>query len=145
MIRFLRRASAVNPIRIGFGKAVGPVFVAAALFVTTAVAAEDDETANTLEELGRHFSSCLAKTPLPSGSQVTIRFALRRDGTAFGKPRISYSRLNGDSDQRRRFLVETAKAIDSCLPLKVTPALGAAIAGRLFSVTIGGPKPERAI
>jgi len=27
----------------------------------------------------------------------------------------------------------------------VTPALGGAIAGRLFSVTLGGPKPERAI
>jgi hypothetical protein len=135
----------MNPIRINLGKVLAPVFVAAVLFATKPVAADDDVTANSLEELRRHFSSCLAKTSLPPGSQVTIRFALRRDGTAFGKPRISYSRLNGDSDEGRRFLVETAKAIDSCLPLKVTPALGAAIAGRLFSLTIGGPKPQRAI
>ena len=91
------------------------------------------------------FSSCLAKMPLSAGSQVTITFALRRDGSAFGKPRISYSRLEGDTEQRQRFLADAEAAIDSCLPLKVTPALGGAIAGRLFSVTIGSPKAERAI
>ena len=72
-------------------------------------------------------------------------FAVRRDGSAFGKPRVSYSHLEGDAEQKERFLADVEQAIDACLPLKVTPALGGAIAGRLFSVTLGGPKPERAI
>jgi hypothetical protein len=118
--------------------------VAAGVVITTA-AAQDAGPANTLQELGRQFATCLAKTPLSAGSQVTITFALRRDGSPFGKPRISYSRLEGDAEQRQRFLVGAETAIDSCLPLKVTPALGGAIAGRLFSVTIGRPKAERAI
>ncbi len=131
---------------VNFVKAAAPVLVAAAaLLVTTVAAAQDAEPANTLKDLRRHFASCLAEGSPSPGSQITIVFALRRDGTAFGKPRISYSRLDRDSDRQQRFLTETAKAIDSCLPLKLTPALGRALAGRLFSVTISSPNPGRAI
>jgi hypothetical protein len=118
--------------------------LASMLFVAAA-GAEETAPANSLRELGRQFSGCLAKSPLRVGSQITIMFAVRRDGSAFGKPRVTYSRLTGDADQKRRFLAEVDEAIDSCLPLRVTPALGAAIAGRLFSVTLGAPKAERAI
>jgi hypothetical protein len=115
------------------------------MLLASAARAEETPPANSLQELGRQFSSCLAKSSLRVGSQITIMFAVRRDGSAFGKPRVTYSRLTGDADQKRRFLAEVGQAIDSCLPLRVTPALGAAIAGRLFSVTVGEPKAERAI
>ena len=36
------------------------------------------------------------------------------------------------------FSMTPKRAIDSCVPFRVTPALGGAIAGRLFSVTLGG-------
>ncbi len=113
------------------------------LIVATAAGAQDAAPANTLQELRGQFSSCLAKSPLSTNSRITIIFALRRDGSAFGKPRISYSHLEGEADQQQRFLAEVMKAIDSCLPLKVTPALGGAIAGRLFTVTLGASKPDR--
>jgi hypothetical protein len=117
---------------------------ASAVLVTVA-AAEEVAPANTLQELRSQFSNCLAKSPLVAGSQMTIIFAVRRDGSAFGKPRISYSHLIGDADERQRFLAEVRKAIDACLPLRVTPALGGAIAGRLFSVTLGRQKAEPTI
>ncbi len=72
---------------------------------------------------------------------MTIAFAMRRDGSVFGKPRITYSRLEGDAEAHRRFAASVEQAVGSCLPLKITPALGAAIAGRIFTVTIGGPDP----
>jgi hypothetical protein len=112
-----------------------------ALLITVA-AAEEVAPANTLQELRGQFSNCLAKSSLVVGSQMTIVFAVRRDGSAFGKPRISYSHLMGDADEKQRFLAEVRKAIDACLPLRVTPALGGAIAGRLFSVILGRPKAE---
>ena len=87
--------------------------VAAKLLVATVAVAQEAGPANTLQELSRQFSSCLAKMPLSAGSQVTITFALRRDGSAFGKPRISYSRLEGDTEQRQRFLADAEAAIDS--------------------------------
>jgi hypothetical protein len=127
----------IGPVR-------GAVF-ASALLAAAEAAAQDVAPANTLQELRVQFSNCLAKSPLAAGSQITIIFAVRRDGSAFGKPRVSFSHLVGDADEKQRFLAEVEQAIDACLPLKVTPALGGAIAGRPFSVFLGRPKPERAI
>jgi hypothetical protein len=115
---------------------------AAALFVATVAVAEEASPANTLVDLRRQFDGCLSRTPLPAGSRVTIVFMMKRDGSIFGKPRITYSHLEGDAEARRRFLDDAERAVDSCLPLKVTPALGAAIAGRMFSITLGREKPE---
>ncbi len=131
---------------IGLVRSAWPgLVVAAGLLAATVAAAQDAGPANTLQELRRDLSSCLAKQPLSAASRITIVFSLRRDGSAFGKPRISYSQLEGEAEQQQRFLAEVAKAIDSCLPLKVTPALGGAIAGRLFTVTFGTPRPQRTI
>ena len=111
-----------------------------ALLAASASAGET-APANSLRELEQQFSSCMAaKAPIPAGPEITIMFAVRRDGSAFGKRRVTYSRLTGDADERQRFLAEIDKAIDACLPLRVTPALGGAIAGRLFTVTLGPPR-----
>jgi GH24 family phage-related lysozyme (muramidase) len=119
---------------------------AAAALLAAAAMAEEAAPADTLVELRRQFGACLSRTPLvASGSRVTIVFMAKRDGSIFGKPRITYSRLEGDAEARERFLADAERAVDSCLPLKVTPALGAAIAGRMFSITLGREKPQRAI
>jgi hypothetical protein len=115
---------------------------AAALIAATVAVAQEAGPANTLVDLRRQFDSCLSRMPLPAGSRVTIVFMMKRDGSIFGKPRITYSHLEGDAEARKRFLEDAERAIDSCLPLKVTPALGAAIAGRMFSVTLGREKPQ---
>jgi GH24 family phage-related lysozyme (muramidase) len=118
------------------------VAAAAALLVATVAVAEEASPANTLVDLRRQFEGCLSRTPLPTGSRVTIVFMTKRDGSIFGKPRITYSHLEGDAEARKRFLDDAERAVDSCLPLKVTPALGAAIAGRMFSITLGREKPQ---
>ena len=88
----------------------------------------------------------MAGKPLgPAGSQLTIMFMMKRDGSIFGKPRITYSHVEGDEEARQRFVDDVERAVMACLPFRVTPALGGAIAGRLFSVTLGGPKSEKAI
>jgi hypothetical protein len=109
-------------------------------------AAQGEAPANTLMDLRRQFGACLADKALGlPGSRVTIVFMLKRDGSIFGKPRITYSHLQGDPETRARFLGETERAVDSCLPLKVTPALGAAIAGRMFTITLGREKPATGV
>lgn len=97
-------------------------------------------------ELRRQFGGCLASKPFgPPGSQVTITFMMKRDGSIFGKPRVTFSHLEGDAGTRQRFIDDAERAIDACLPLRITPALGEAIAGRQFFVTLGRPKPEQRI
>ena len=128
----------------------GPLFyrgVAAvtALILATVAVAQEATPANTLMDLRRQFGGCLSRTPLhANGSRVTIVFMMKRDGSIFGKPRITYSHLEGDADQRKRFLDDAERAVNSCLPLKVSPALGAAIAGRMFSITSRGRSRRRA-
>ena len=119
---------------------------AIALMAASSAAAQEARPADTLLDLRRQFAGCLSRTALDaSGSLVTIAFMTKRDGSIFGRPRIAYSHLEGDREAQRRFLGEAERAIDSCLPLKVTPALGAAIAGRMFSITLGRRKPESGV
>ena len=117
--------------------------LAGALALSTAVplAAEEAAPANTLMDMRRAVGACLSHTPIAAGSRVTIMFMLKRDGSIFGRPRISYAHLEGDEDMKRRFLESAERAVDSCLPLKVTPALGEAIAGRMFTITLGRERP----
>ena len=104
--------------------------------------AQDAAPANTLADMSRQFSACMNRNPVgPAGSQMTIAFAMRRDGSIFGKPRVTYSHFEGGAAQRDAFTAAVRQAIDACLPLKVTPALGAAIAGRIFTVTLGREAP----
>jgi hypothetical protein len=111
----------------------------AAFMVATVVAAEEARPANTLMDMRHQFGACMSGRPIgPSGSALTIVLMMKRDGSIFGKPRITFSRLEGDDEARQRFLDDAERAIDSCVPFRVTPALGGAIAGRLFSVTLGG-------
>jgi len=118
--------------------------VIAALMAATSAGAQSPAPANTLIDMRRHFGACLSEKPIvPTGSRVTIVFMLKRDGSIFGRPRITYSHLEGDEEARRRFLDEAERAVDSCLPFRVTPALGGAIAGRMFSITLGREKPAR--
>jgi hypothetical protein len=123
-----------------------PIAAAAALICLAPLAfAQAEPPANNFQDLRRQVGRCLEQTPLAAGSRVTILFAVRRDGSLFGRPRISYSHLEGDAEARRRFLDDAERALDSCLPVKITPAFGAAIAGRIFSVMLGRSKPEQPI
>jgi hypothetical protein len=111
-----------------------------------AALADGASPANTLSDLQRQFGACMGGKPLgPPGSRLTIMLTMKRDGSIFGKPRITFSHLEGDADQRQRFVDDAERAVEACLPFRITPALGQAIAGRPFFVTLGRPKPERGI
>ena len=51
----------------------------------------------------------------------------------------------GDADARQRFVDDVERAVDACLPLKVTLSLGDAIASHPFFITLGRPKVEQRI
>jgi hypothetical protein len=108
--------------------------------------AEDAAPANTLVELQRQLGACMAGKSLgPAGSRLTIMLMMKRDGSIFGRPRITFSHLEGDKDSRQQFVDETERAVETCLPFRITPSLGGAIAGRPFFITLGRPKAEQGI
>jgi len=63
-------------------------------------------------------------------TEITARFALRRDGSVIGTPRITFATEGGDGRARALLAEAAVAAIRRCTPARVTPALGAAIAGR---------------
>jgi hypothetical protein len=102
--------------------------------------------ANTLVELQRQLGACMAGKSLgPAGSRLTIMLMMKRDGSILGKPRITFSHLEGDKNARQQFVDETERAVETCLPFRITPSLGGAIAGRPFFIALGRPKAEQGI
>jgi hypothetical protein len=122
--------------------ALAAVFACAANFAR----AEDAAPANTLVDLQRQLGRCMAGKPAgPAGSRLTIMLTMRRDGSILGKPRITFSRLEGDKQARQAFVDDAERAVEACLPFRITPSLGGAIAGRPFTISLGRPKAEQRI
>ena len=97
-------------------------------------------------DLQRQFSACMSgKSVGPAGSRLTIMLMMKRDGSIFGKPRVTFSHLEGDKEARQAFVDDVERAVEACLPFRITPSLGGAIAGRPFVITLGSAKPEQRI
>jgi hypothetical protein len=119
------------------------VLIAASI---SAAPAEDAAPANTLIDLQRQFGACMGGQSLgPPGSRLTIMLMMKRDGSIFGKPRVTFSHLEGDGQARQRFVSDADRAVEACLPFRITPSLGGAIAGRPFFITLGRPKVQQRI
>jgi hypothetical protein len=120
--------------------------LAAPICAVPVALAEGAAPANTLVDLQSQFGACMAgKAAGPAGSRLTIMLMMKRDGSIFGKPRITFSHLEGDKDSRQQFIDDAERAVEACLPFRITPSLGGAIAGRPFVITLGRPKPEQKI
>lgn len=77
------------------------------------------------------------------GDEITLRMSFRRDGSVFGKPRITYMRASGGPDGQADLANSALAAIADCTPLRFTPALGAAIAGRVFLIRFVAMRKEQ--
>ena len=64
-----------------------------------------------------------------SGSEITLVYSLRSDGSLLGKPRISHAKLSRDKAAQGDFLAATLEVFAHCLPISITNALGRAITG----------------
>jgi len=111
--------------------------------IATPSAIAQEAPANNLTELWRGFNVCIRMPNDNPGSELTIVFALKRDGALLGKPRITHAHLLGDADAQQAFVAEAIDALARCVPAKITDSLGGAIAGRLLSIRIGRRPRER--
>lgn len=91
------------------------------------------ESANTLHALWEALNTCARRAPVApeaAGSEITVLFTLKRDGSLQGRPLITHTRLVGGADQERVFVATTLSAIAGCFPIAITDGLGGAVAGR---------------
>lgn len=102
---------------------------------------------DTLDELYPALAACWE---VPAGlsrferTEITARFALRRDGSVIGTPRVTFATQDPDTRARAVLTQATLEAIRRCTPVRVTPALGGAIAGRPIALRFvyQGPKGQ---
>ena len=113
-----------------------------AFLVATSIEARS-APANTLTDLWRELSACVKVPSDTAGSELTIVFALKRDGSLLGKPRITHSHLLGSAEAQSAFVADAIAAVAACLPLSVTNALGGAIAGRPLAIRISSGRPTQ--
>ncbi|WP_158814462.1 hypothetical protein [Methylocapsa sp. S129] len=118
------------------------IVMAQALLAATSVEAQT-VPANTLPDLWRELGACVRAPGGHAGSELTIVFSLRRDGSLLGTPRITHSHLIGGADAQKAFVAGAIGALAKCLPVKITDELGGAIAGRLLAIRIAGRRGER--
>ena len=74
--------------------------------------------------------------------EVTARFSLRRDGSMIGDPRVTYATADIAPKARELLTRSVEDAMSACTPLRMSPGLGGAIAGRVIAVRFiyRGPK-----
>lgn len=106
--------------------------------------AEQGGTVDKLVDIGPALRRCWQPPALPgdlTGAMVSLRFSLRRDGTLFGQPRVTWETRRGDAAFQRRFSESAVAAVHACTPMRLSKGLGASIAGRPFTIRFHGHVP----
>lgn len=131
---------------IGFGAAALAFAVGIAAFATTTLpaAAQAEGTAQSpapsppqlsrIDQIGPAILGCWRPPAGAEGSQATVMFSLNRSGAVIGKPKLTFVKLVGDADTQQRFAASVTQAMANCTPLALSPRLGAAIAGEVFTL-----------
>ena len=111
------------------------------LALLTGAPATPPQPVNVPGDVARAIAACWH--PPHEGDEITLRMSFRRDGSVFGKPRITYMKATDGPDGQAALATSIYEAIAACSPLRFTPSLGAAIAGRTFLIRFVAPRRER--
>ena len=88
-------------------------------------------------EIGSALLACWSRPAGADDMGVTLRFALRRDGTVIAMPRVTYRTPGGDRVVKEAFVSSALETVDKAVPLKIAPELGEIIAGKPLTVVFG--------
>ena len=92
-----------------------------------------DHALNTLDDLYARLRSCWSP-PLAAnaveGLQMTVLFSFEAAGRTIAAPRVTYATPGAPKSTVEAYLKSVTASLQGCKPLKLTPALGDAIAGR---------------
>ena len=121
-------------------------FLMLALPLLLATAAARAEPTSTLKGMWQLLGSCSQSVGGPAasvGSEVTLLFSIKRDGSLQGKPRITHSKLVGDEEAQKTYLSEVLASVARRFPLPITDGLGGAVAGRPLRIRVMNRPKER--
>jgi hypothetical protein len=92
---------------------------------------------NTLKEVGDALAACWRPPPAEEaapGMEITVLLSFNRAGEILGEPRFTFLTRGASTAVRAAYQRAVAATLKRCTPMKFTPALAAALAGRPFSM-----------
>ena len=95
---------------------------------------------NTIKDLGAALYACWLPPPIDRarpGMRITVMVSFNRGGEIFGEPRFTYVTPEATAAQRAAYQKAVVETLNRCTPLRITPALGGALAGRPVTITFG--------
>ena len=128
------------------GSLMRSVMIALPLLLTATGA--HAEPKSTLDGMWQLLGECAQSVRGPAeaaGSEVTVLFSIKRDGSLQGQPRITHSKLVGDDASQREFLAGALSGVARCFPLAITDGLGGAVAGRPLRMRVISRARERGV
>src|SRR5437868_1423637 len=96
-----------------------------------------DHDLDNIGDLFAELRSCWSPPPADSareGMQMSVRFSFKRSGEIIAAPRMTFATTGVPADTRATYLKAINTSLDACLPLKFTPGLGGALAGRPIAI-----------
>ena len=116
----------------------GEALVIAAL--SASAAAQNPQTPiNTLTDLEAALLACWVPPPPEQsrpGMQITVLMSYKRDGELFEQPRIVFQSKEASKAERSSYRIAVAQMLERCASLPFAEALGSAVAGQPFTMTL---------
>jgi hypothetical protein len=134
-----QRGPCIPDIDYPFGQDLRLTIVSAA-DKPTGEDANGDAAPRELDTLRAMFAALRAcwVPPAPEGArpgtQMSVRFAFKRNGEIIAAPRVTYATPGIAPDTRQRYLDAILAALHRCTPLHLSAGLGGAIAGRPLAI-----------
>jgi hypothetical protein len=96
-----------------------------------------DHDLDSIGDLFAALRSCWTPPPTDvarQGMQMSVRFSFKRTGEMIAQPRLTFATEGASADTRAAYLKAINASLDACLPLKFSPGLGSALAGRPIAI-----------
>ena len=115
-----------------------------AVFVClAATASAQDRPVSNGAQLDAHLARCFRPPVASTGSEITLVFSLDQNGALRGKPRISHSKLLGDSSTQRAFVAAALRMLQDCTPVRMTTEFGLVAANKMRAWRLTSAPPAR--
>jgi hypothetical protein len=76
-----------------------------------------------------------------SGTEMTVRFAFKRNGEILATPRVTYATAGASSETRAIYFKAITAALDRCAPMHFTEDLASVVVGRPLAIRFVDDRP----
>ncbi len=118
--------------------------VLAGAIVSAAPALAQEGAVNDWATFRARLTGCWQAPAGSEGSLIAFRFGLDKAGALRGQPLVTARRLTGDKETQRLYEEAAARALETCLPVPVSPSFGAILGESPIRLRFVNTKPTAA-